>query len=479
MLAFSILALVLPALVSASPMKPFRLDQRGIRDMRNIRQLANGTFVHKNKRACAPKTTSTPVPSSTATSSSSSPAAPAPTAANVNHAFPVEGIRGVNVGSWFLIEPYMMEDEWSKMGGDNCGSCMDCVGTEWDLVKKLGQDAADSTFKQHWETFITKDDVDLMVKYNLNSVRIPLGFWIIEDTVNDNEYYPRGGLDHLRTACKWFKDAGITVLLDFHAAPGGSTGTNSFAGRCVSPPQFWGNQDNVNRHLKAAAEMTKIVHSEPDNFGSVWGIEALNEPPQNGNETPGYMDFMTAFVKTVRDTEASLNIPKEEQLTTVFMDMSWQWQNNAGNPAFAANGGNAYDAHTYYNWGGAGGPLGDSGNDINTHIWFTCQGDGGKIKQDADNFNSPSFRGEWWLLGKDTGILSNDDKENIKRFGDAQKMGYSPEGGKGGFGYYFWSWKMTNSDDGGWNHMRSYKDAVQQGYMHEDAAQYFYPDVCK
>ena len=58
-------------------------------------------------------------------------------------------------------------------------------------------------------------------------------------------------------------------------------------------------------------------------------------------------------------------------------------------------------------------------------------------------------------------------------------MGYSPEGGKGGFGYYFWSWKMTNSDDGGWNHMRSYKDAVAQGYMHEDAAQYFYPDVCK
>ncbi|KZV96513.1 glycoside hydrolase [Exidia glandulosa HHB12029] len=479
MLFLSYLAIVLPALAMAKPMKPFRLDQRGIRDMRGLKQLRNGTFVHK--RACTPKPSSTPTstPTSTSTTPTSTPTTPT-SSANENHQLPAEGIRGVNVGSWFLIEPYMMEGEWQEMGGELCGNCMECANTEFDLVKKLGQEQADQVFAKHWETFITKDDVDLMVKYNLNSVRIPIGFWIIEETVNrDNEYYPKGGLDHLRKACKWFNDAGITVLLDLHAAPGGSTRTNSFAGRCVDPPQFWGNEDNVSRHLKASAELTRLIHSEPENFGSVWGLEALNEPPQNGDETPGYMDFMTGFVKAVRDVETELNVSKDNAISTVFMDISWQWQNNAGNPAFAANGGSAYDAHTYYNWGGAGGPLGDSGNDINTHIWFTCQGDGGKIESDKQQFNTPSFRGEWWLLGKDTGILSNDDKENIKRFGDAQKMGYSPEGGKGGFGYYFWSWKMTNGDDGGWNHMRSYKDAVAQGYMHEDAAQYFYPDVCK
>ena len=73
------------------------------------------------------------------------------------------------------------------MGGEICGNCMECVGTEYDLVKKLGQEEADRVFENHWQTFITKEDVDLMVKYNLNSVRIPIGFWIIEETVNDNE----------------------------------------------------------------------------------------------------------------------------------------------------------------------------------------------------------------------------------------------------------------------------------------------------
>lgn len=123
------------------------------------------------------------------------------------------------------------------MGGEICDSCTQCVNTEFDLVKKLGQEEADKTFAKHWETFITKDDVDLMVKYNLNSVRIPIGFWIIEETVNADETYPRGGLDYLRNAAKWFKDAGMTVLLDLHAAPGGAASTNSFAGRCVDPPQ--------------------------------------------------------------------------------------------------------------------------------------------------------------------------------------------------------------------------------------------------
>jgi len=39
------------------------------------------------------------------------------------------------------------------------------------------------------------------------------------------------------------------------------------------------------------------------------------------------------------------------------------------------------------------------------------------------------------------------DKDCIRAFGDAQKRGYSPEGGHGGVGWYFWSWKMTNSDE--------------------------------
>jgi aryl-phospho-beta-D-glucosidase BglC (GH1 family) len=43
-----------------------------------------------------------------------------------------------------------------------------------------------------WESWLTKDDVDGMVALGLNSVRVPLGFWIIEDIVDySHEFYPR------------------------------------------------------------------------------------------------------------------------------------------------------------------------------------------------------------------------------------------------------------------------------------------------
>ena len=61
-------------------------------------------------------------------------------------------------------------------------------------------------------------------------------------------------------------------------------------------------------------------------------------------------------------------------------------------------------------------------------------GDGGKIEDDAKNFNTPLFRGEWWLLGKTTQILDNFDKDNIRRWGDAQKMAFMPESGNNGGG---------------------------------------------
>lgn len=389
--------------------------------------------------------------------------------------FPSEGVRGVNLGSLFVIEPWMMEDDWKSMGGqcDSCGACD--ISTEWDLVQALGQDEADSRFATHWANFLPQSDVELMKSYNLNSVRIPLGFWIIEETVNSDEFYPRGGLDALRKICGWFAEANMTVLLDLHAAPGGSTANNAFAGRCVDPPQFWGNEDNVSRHIKAGSKLAEIVHSEPEHFRTVWGIEALNEPPQDGSQTPGYFNFMTDFAAGIRTTESSLKVAEENRLQVTFMDVSWQYTNNAGNPAFAENGGSAYDSHMYLSFGG----VTAAGNTVDEHIAYACSGDGGKIASNKAQFNTPNFRGEFWLLGVNTDVLPNDDIDNIKRWGDAQKMGYSPEGGQGGFGWYFWSWKLTNGDSGGWTHMRSYKDAVAGGYMHQDAAQYFDPNICQ
>ena len=71
----------------------------------------------------------------------------------------------------------MLPNEWASMGGDLCfqnGSCADCAASEFDLVKKLGQEKADEVFQTHWETWFTEDDVKAIVDAGLNTVRIPV-----------------------------------------------------------------------------------------------------------------------------------------------------------------------------------------------------------------------------------------------------------------------------------------------------------------
>ncbi|KAJ8106858.1 hypothetical protein OPT61_g9262 [Boeremia exigua] len=105
---------------------------------------------------------------------------------------PAHKIRGVNLGSLFIIEPWMSSNTWKSMG---CGD----TKSEWDCVASLGQEQADAIFQKHWSTFITSNDFDKMRAYGLNTVRIPIGHWVVEDTVAPDEHWPRGGMPYLDT----------------------------------------------------------------------------------------------------------------------------------------------------------------------------------------------------------------------------------------------------------------------------------------
>lgn len=121
--------------------------------------------------------------------------------------------RGVNLGSQFIIEPWMASDEFASMG---CGGLND----EWSCVQSLGQDAADAAFKKHWDSWITQDDITQIKSLGLNTVRIPVGFWIREDLVQEGEFFPRGGIEYLDRLVGWCNDVGIYVIMDLHGGPG-------------------------------------------------------------------------------------------------------------------------------------------------------------------------------------------------------------------------------------------------------------------
>ncbi|KAI0026642.1 glycoside hydrolase family 5 protein [Vararia minispora EC-137] len=220
-------------------------------------------------------------------------------------------IYGLNIGGWLLSEPWMNPAEWLAMGGQQCNACSACIASEWAFVRAY-PDTADATFAKHWATWFTKDDVTKIKDLGMNTVRIPLGYWLVEALVDrSTEFYPRGGIKYLTEALGWLKDAGIQVLLDHHALPGAQTSGQQFAGNCTNDPQFY-TPYNYHRALIWTAAMTAVTHLHP-NYESVFALEAVNEPFQDANRTPGYGDFQKAFVETVRLMELVLGVYSPDQ----------------------------------------------------------------------------------------------------------------------------------------------------------------------
>jgi len=142
---------------------------------------------------------------------------------------PTNKIRGVNLGSLFIIEPWMASQEWNSMG---CGD----QKSEFDCMIKLGQDAGDAAFKKHWDTWITEEDLDKMKQYGINTVRVPVGYWMVEELVDASEHFPKGGIEYLDRLAERAASRNMYVILDLHGAPYAQEPRQPFTGQVSQAP---------------------------------------------------------------------------------------------------------------------------------------------------------------------------------------------------------------------------------------------------
>ncbi|KAF8548718.1 glycoside hydrolase family 5 protein [Imleria badia] len=438
---------------------------------------------------------------------------------------PSDKIYGVNLGSWLVLEPWMLPQEWLNMGGESCANCADCIATESAFAKAYPT-IVDEKFAEHWNTWFTESHVDQFVEAGINTVRVPLGYWIVEALVNrPAEAFPRGGLKYLRMGLNWLKQAGIKAILDHHALPGVQTPGQQFTGNCTTDVQFY-TPDNYHRALVWTVVMTSLAHLDP-NFGSVFAIEAVNEPIMNATQTPDYGEFQKNFVRTVRAVEYTLGIPVpgtpsgystssknftaalgdscspslcnaqvsaamrdaipillqiayeydledectsssfqsgQTSLVTNFMDINWQY-NNPSNPADAAIGPQGYDNHLYYSFGGVA--------NATQEAYLTSVCNLQRIQNDAALSNSPLWFGEW---GLSTQPAVNATDDFLCKWADAQKWAYSK-----GAGWIYWNFKteissLTNGT--ALARQWSYLEGVKEGFLTKDPSAYHDPNVC-
>ncbi|KAG2152572.1 glycoside hydrolase family 5 protein [Suillus bovinus] len=436
-------------------------------------------------------------------------------------------IYGVNLGSWLVLEPWMLPQGWLDMGGQSCAqNCSTCISTESSFAKAY-PDTVDTTFAKHWDTWFTQDDVNTLKAAGINTVRVPLGYWIVEALVDrSHESYPRGGLNYLRRGLGWLKDAGIQAILDHHALPGVQTPGQMFTGNCTSEVQFY-TPYNYHRALVWTAVMTALSHLDPD-FGSVFAIEAINEPIMNATKTPNYGTFQKNFVQVIRAVELILGIfvpssglslsvspsvstnftaalsatssasifPVEVQaalldavpilleigvecgLQAIFETspfkpsrtslvanfMDVNWQyDNPSNPADVAIGPQAYDNHLYYSFGGVA--------DADPKSYMTSICNLQRVQADAKVGDSPLWFGEWGLPTQ-----FNATDEFLYKWADAQKLTYSKSAG-----WIYWNFKTEISTLTNGNALArqwSYLEGLKLGFFTQDPAALHDPNVC-
>lgn len=366
-------------------------------------------------------------------------------------------IRGVNLGSLFVFEPWIANNAWTGLGCDDSPD----KGSEFDCVSKLGQEKADAAFQGHWGSFITEADLDEMSRYGINTIRIPLGYWLDRSLVDSSENFPQGAEEYLIRICGWASDRDFYIILDHHGAPGAQVAKNSFTGQLAPSPGFY-NEYNYGRGVKFLEYLTKLAHQTPE-LRNVGMIEVLNEPTHWDQSVDSLRStFYRDAYNAIRNVEKELGIGTEDFYHVQMMGSGW----GAGNPVefLGDTQFTAFDDHRYLKWANR--------DEVPwTHESYVSTSCKDNLSRDSAG---PTIIGEWSLSVPDEiqwsdGWHPDSQKDFYRKWFAAQIHSYETKAE----GWVFWTWK-TQLGDYRWG----YKDAVEAGVIPEDLNSALNSGVC-
>jgi hypothetical protein len=207
-------------------------------------------------------------------------------------------IKGINLGNWLVPEGYMFKFKHAL-------SPMEIAALFDDL---LGREAAADFWKRFRDVYIAKDDIDFIKKVGFNTVRVPLDWRLFagpgddieagqQIAAGDNDRLEGEGWALLDRLVQWAHAAGVRVIVDLHAAPGGQTGVNHDNGPGF-PMTFY-----VPQHRRVTIALWQKIAARYHDETAILGYDLLNEPISpysdvaylNPRLEPLYRDIVTAI----------------------------------------------------------------------------------------------------------------------------------------------------------------------------------------
>ncbi len=200
-------------------------------------------------------------------------------------------IRGVNVGGWLSLEPFITP---SMFDYPSAAAVVD----EWTMTQKLGP-SAQRVLETHYSTFITKQDFVDIKNAGLDHVRIPYPYWAIT-TYPGDPYVPNVAWRYLLRAIEYCRQNGLRVNLDLHSVPGSQngwahSGHQGDIGWILGPD----GATNAQRSLDIHNQLSQFFAQDRyKNVITIYGL--VNEPKMLVIPPSSVLDWNQKAIKIVR-----------------------------------------------------------------------------------------------------------------------------------------------------------------------------------
>jgi len=344
------------------------------------------------------------------------------TCSSDKHARPFNNqIRGVNLGGWMVLEPWITPSLFYQfLGGDETSTAFD----QYTFCEVLGAKEGNRQLRVHWETWVTEEIMAKLSKV-VNSVRLPVGDWMY------SPYGPYvgctdGALEYVDQLLDWAQEYGISVLIDIHSMKGSQNGFDNsgqsmgfqwtsvlntepaglvtFQHWPIRSAEWMGtfditnisypdiNRENIQHSLGVIEKIAKRYSGHP----AVLGLEPVNEPWQY---TP--IEELQKFY-----WDGYLIVKKYAPYWKYIMHDSFRFDTEIWGGFMAGCPDRALDTHIYQAWA-----------DPASRLFFyadACARKGDIAKMEAAF--GPVIVGEWSLATDNCAMWLNGFNDNLPGF---------------------------------------------------------------
>jgi len=395
------------------------------------------------------------------------------------------GVAGVSLNGWLQLEEWFYSQDAHSLVDATEGMTQGVVfppvfptpeslGFEWasegDLVAKLaasvGEDAAVAAVVAHRESYFTAEDVAGLREQGFDHVRLPLTWAAFaseadepEKLVADPAHPDKKQVTVSRAALDRYvatlADAGLTVLIDMHTMPGGSS-EGSYNGVFPSPPTFWDDPTLMTIGRGVVREMLRWYLALPETSrAAVGGFTLLNEP---AHLLPDKRDVMLDWLAGAAADFRALVVDPAQRVGTspprLFVNLIETCGLNVYNMAewmartFAADELQSWavlDTHMYLAW------------EHSAPDTWSCETDPEETKNGIARFvqakvnemNDAAARNgiahtavsEWSLATNHDSAAGCQDARVLEALREAQRYAFD----QGGVESYFWGWKLPSA----------------------------------